>query len=1059
MKLRFIKTYFLCTLFILCHAGRQYSYAQFPDFHPVSLNETNGLSSNQASCFFQDHNGYIWIGTVNGLNRYDGYSFDVYKKIPHDTTSILSNGISCIVEDQNNCLWIGHNTEGISCFNPATGKFVSYKHDDNNPASLPAGGVGVLYVDRKNNLWVTIGLHALSLFDRKTNSFIHFPQLPGIHPGYPVETQKKYNSIYGIWEDENGLLWLTTHNGLYTFDVQKKLFTRIENKPIVPNHWRDDLYGALTPGKDNSLWLGAWGGGLTNYNRKSGKWKNFKYELKDPTSVTHNIIFAVQFKSPQELWIATSDRGLGVFNIKDEKFYFNAQEQEIKNSPSIYTRIYIDRGGNAWFAHDKGISLMYSDANLFSYTEFPVSKSANGKFYGVDCFYKDTVNHLLFVGTSFADGLHVIDERTGAHQRLSFQVNPFEESPLVVSFIMKARNGVIWISTRDFIYQYDIEKKKLVNIPQPPADTSYNRAPYFYRMMEDHNGMLWITTLRRGVYKLDPGTFTYSHFNHSDSDPHSICSYYINAAAEDRQNNIWFASAVKGISRYLSSTGTFENYLHNDHDTSSPSNDIITGLASDQKRNVWIASYGGLSRIEYNSGKIKFSNINSLNGLSAENLGDIISDANGNIWFTSSAGLGLLNVSENRVRYYTSKDGLKNEYYSLSLFKSDDGEIFMGAYGGYFHFYPSSIKRKRSAPAIAIKSFKIFDKEKLLQADQPIKLSYSDNFFSFDFTSVNFSDPEKSRYAYMLENFDNDWIYCGSRRYASYTNLNGGDYLFKVKSQNADGIWSKELVVPMHIEPPYWKKAWFILLVSALVSLLIYGMYLFRIKQIRKAERIKTELNKKIAEVEMRALRAQMNPHFIFNCLNSINRYIVKSDTKTASLYLTKFAKLIRLILDNSQSKNVILSNELEALQLYIEMESIRFENKFNYEVIVDAEVNAESIEIPPLIIQPYVENAIWHGLLNKETAGKLSVQVSRRNGLLQIVVEDDGVGRARAKELKSKNETIRKSLGLKLTEERLAMLNEHAAEKSSLEIVDLKNEKGTGCGTKIIIKIPVSEN
>src|SRR5258706_6086984 len=140
-------------------------------------------------------------------------------------------------------------------------------------------------------------------------------------------------------------------------------------------------------------------------------------------------------------------------------------------------------------------------------------------------------------------------------------------------------------------------------------------------------------------------------------------------------------------------------------------------------------------------------------------------------------------------------------------------------------------------------------------------------------------------------------------------------------------------------------------------------------------------------------------------------------------------------------------------------MESIRFENKFNYEVIVDAEVNAESIEIPPLIIQPYVENAIWHGLLNKETAGKLSVQVSRRNGLLQIVVEDDGVGRARAKELKSKNETIRKSLGLKLTEERLAMLNEHAAEKSSLEIVDLKNEKGTGCGTKIIIKIPVSEN
>jgi len=263
----------------------------------------------------------------------------------------------------------------------------------------------------------------------------------------------------------------------------------------------------------------------------------------------------------------------------------------------------------------------------------------------------------------------------------------------------------------------------------------------------------------------------------------------------------------------------------------------------------------------------------------------------------------------------------------------------------------------------------------------------------------------------------------------------------------------------MHIKPPFWKTAWFIVLISLAASAIIYTIYFFRIRNVRKTEKLKTEFNKKIAEVEMRALRAQMNPHFIFNCLNSINRYIVKSDTKTASLYLTKFAKLIRLILDNSENKNVTLSNEIESLKLYIEMESIRFENKFSFEVKVNDDVNADSVSIPPLIIQPYVENAIWHGLLNKETAGKLSVAVSRHNSALECIVEDDGVGRAKAKELKSKSATTRKSLGMKITEDRLAILNEHAEKKSSVEIIDLKDNSGNDCGTRVVIKIPLSEN
>ncbi|MHA4843149.1 two-component regulator propeller domain-containing protein [Flavitalea antarctica] len=228
-------------------------------------------------------------------------------------------------------------------------------------------------------------------------------------------------------------------------------------------------------------------------------------------------------------------------------------------------------------------------------------------------------------------------------------------------------------------------------------------------------------------------------------------------------------------------------------------------------------------------------------------------------------------------------------------------------------------------------------------------------------------------------------------------------------------------------------------------------------KEREKAQAILMDTQHKMAEVEMQALRAQMNPHFIFNCLNSINRYIVKSDQATASLYLTRFAKLIRLILDNSNNKNVILSNELEALKLYIEMEALRFDKKFTYSIVVDESVSADSVEVPPLIIQPYVENAIWHGLLHKETEGYLLIYVSKLSeNMIKVVIEDNGVGRERAKELRSKSAVTRKSLGMKLTENRLSLLNKYAELTASVDIIDLKDEGESAEGTKVVLKIPI---
>lgn len=260
----------------------------------------------------------------------------------------------------------------------------------------------------------------------------------------------------------------------------------------------------------------------------------------------------------------------------------------------------------------------------------------------------------------------------------------------------------------------------------------------------------------------------------------------------------------------------------------------------------------------------------------------------------------------------------------------------------------------------------------------------------------------------------------------------------------------------MHISTPWWKTWWFRLLVLAGIAGSILGSYQYRVSQIRKEERLRSEYEKRLTNVELSALRAQMNPHFIFNCLNSIDHYIIKNETRKASEYLNSFSRLIRLILQNSRSNYVNLRDELEALKLYMEMESLRFNHRFDYRVQVEKDLALDGIEIPPMLIQPYVENAIWHGLMHKEGKGKVELILSKNNGYLQCIIEDNGIGRAKAATLKSKNSTRKKSMGMGITKDRMNLINNLYNTDTNVKIIDLVDSEGLGCGTRIELTIPI---
>jgi hypothetical protein len=406
---------------------------------------------------------------------------------------------------------------------------------------------------------------------------------------------------------------------------------------------------------------------------------------------------------------------------------------------------------------------------------------------------------------------------------------------------------------------------------------------------------------------------------------------------------------------------------------------------------------------------------------------------------------------------FSYKDGLSGTFSGFTIHSGNRTQMYVGTYEGFYLFNPEEIKHnKPSQIPVLITSIKnLYTSQTEYNLAETFLVDYKSNSITIDFAALNYFGTKSNQYQYRMEGLDKDWIITTDHS-VNYSGIPSGNYTFKVKLLENNSEVSQSSI-RISVSTPFWKQDWFQMLLVVIGFSAVYFFYRIRLNQVRKEEKIKREYNKKLAEVEMKALKAQMNPHFIFNSLNSINRYIVKSEPEKASLYLTKFSKLIRLILDNSNSKIVSLENELNALKLYIELEALRFNEKFTYTIHLNEELNPLSIGVPPMIIQPFVENAIWHGLLHKEGAGKLEIQVERYGSGLRCIISDNGVGRKKAGELKSKSINNSKSYGMKITNDRLTMLNGES-KISTVEIVDLEDVSGNSLGTKVIVKILSAE-
>jgi hypothetical protein len=469
----------------------------------------------------------------------------------------------------------------------------------------------------------------------------------------------------------------------------------------------------------------------------------------------------------------------------------------------------------------------------------------------------------------------------------------------------------------------------------------------------------------------------------------------------------------------------------------------------------------GLARFETLTGKVKYFTANE--GLLSSRIFSITKDSAGNIWALSEKGVSVINTATNFTRNLTKKQGFEIAQSNIIQYH-DDGFMYMGGKDIAYRFRPSDVLINRKPETVYITEIDVFSKPyetpKSYNSIDTIALDYTQNYIRFQFTIPDIGSSIDYYYYSKLEGIDNDWVLTGKEGNVVFSNLENGTYTFRLRAKNGAGEWcSGEKNITLIVQTPFWKSTWFLLSLIIIAGILIILIYRYRVNQIRKKSHQKNLLQKQLNELENKALRSQMNPHFIFNSLNSINSYIIKNQPDEASAYVSKFARLIRLILDNSRETHIALESELMALKLYIAIENKRFANKFNWNIQIHPSIDIHTTLVPPMIIQPFVENAIWHGLLHQEKPGLLTILLQEKSGYLEISIDDNGVGRDAAQLLKSKSLLKDKSHGMEVTIKRIENFNAGFSIGKAVEIIDKKDEQGKPAGTTMLLKIALIKN
>jgi signal transduction histidine kinase/ligand-binding sensor domain-containing protein/DNA-binding response OmpR family regulator len=798
--------------------------AQGTDLLFERISTQAGLSHSVVNCILQDREGFLWIGTRDGLNRFDGYNFLHFEHDPQDRNSLSNNTIQCLFEDHQGTLWIG-TAGGLNRLNKTNYTFRVFQHEAANPRSLSHNDIRTIHEDRQHTLWIG-NYVGLNKYDRQTNAFTLYEHEPG-HPDKWAQ-----NLIYAICEDRQGTLWVGTTQGISRFDRGAGRFTRVARpdvpaSDIRPQHAVMDLIEDRT----GVMWVATYADGLMEFDRKTGRFKAHLPDASHSQSISSSHILALFEDASGTLWIGTQTHGLSRYDR--QKGTFTNYSHDPKNARSIshnsVNAIYEDRSGILWVGTYEG-GLNKSDLlkKKFAHLSYQAGNVNSIRENDVNALCEDAAGN-IWLSNNY--GLDKLDRKTGLYTHYDYPQAPENHGDHNANCIYEDQTGRLWIGLKGGgLKMFDRVRQQFTHYPYNPADSTGIPNGNVSTIYQDKQGTLWFGTFF-GLARLDEHTQQFMTYK-----PSEILTrrFSVKEIVEDGKGNLWLAASEYGLYVFDPLKGSFVRQGAKDR---ALGKQAIHHLYEDRSGLLWICpENGGLLYMDRT--KTEFRAVLQPKILRKTIIKRMLEDDKGHLWLsTSKNGLYRFDPRTHTLSAYDAHDGLQGDEFLASALKTRDGVMFFGGKNGLTVFHPDSIHSNPHAPPVAISGFKVFDQPRPFSSE--IVLPYRDNFFSFDFVALSYAFPAKNQYAYQLEGVDKDWVQAGTRRYVSYTNLDPGEYVFRVKAANHDGVWNTQgTSLKIIITPPWWRTTWAYLLYAGLFVGLLLALRHYTIAQ----ERLKNNL-------------------------------------------------------------------------------------------------------------------------------------------------------------------------------------------------------------------------
>lgn len=989
-----------------------------PISEPISMqkrDESNGLLYNRIDCIFKDRTGFIWLGTELGLSRFDSRKFRSFAYDKEGKKGLPHCHVVDITQLQDGRMAIGLE-QGFTFFEPLSETFQSFSPLEGAENGFSAAYYAKIFQAKNGGIWIYT-LDGLYAYHAEKLTFTRFFNPTTLHSG---NSQKPANRIYDMVEDEHGIFWIGTGDGLFRFNPATGQWKRAFSPIVTENYLRfGDLVGDLEWLDSETLLITRFDQGLFSYHIPSGNLK-ILHSLQPATSVK-----TVSWMS-EKLILIQSGNGLLAGNVSGKSY------QRLTTIPQVRS-LMVDSGNNIWLGTESDGFLWFHERNQM-HTIFGADNKVKPTGW-FTAFLEE--RDRIWLGAYYGNDVSVWDKKKGQLCRKWTRLpeKPGNEPHVNVGHILKTGEWVYWFSTLFGLFQYDEIKDTWQHWKaegNSKGETFSNSR--LVKAQMDGDSAIWLLGYDHRIRKFRKKTGTIVTPDSIQLTSWGLPKMYL----EDIVNidgKLWVCGAG-GIFRQQSGSAQFAPFIN------SPAQHFFQ-FSNGPDGSLWCSGadtlfqWNRLGQLIYKIPIAKIFSVPGLNGFFVDRLGLV--------WAHHLRGISVYSLENKQVRHFSSADGLPREpVHGMSSGDTEKRWYFANNQLGYLRFSPELLELPK--PTVSIT--RILGKGIPLQIKakpEPLELPYDNNDLEIEFSVLDFAQPSNIRYYYSIENQENNWHEVAEGR-ISFSNLAPGRYAIRMANQpSADPGEAKMVLIVIH--PPFWETWWFRMLILLLLAGGIFFLFRWRVGKIAEGARIEREL----AELRMQTLRSQMNPHFLFNCFNAIQECVLDGRTREAATYLARFARLVRLILEYSDYAEISLSQEVNMLTQYLEMEKLRFSSEIQFDLQMENLPDPQLLQLPPMLLQPFVENALWHGLQKKEGNKKLSIRFWMETQDLVAEIEDNGIGRSQSARQRTAQH---RSKAMEIFEERRKLLS-HSGLAIRLAIDDLEDQTGKAAGTKIRIYIP----